>query len=144
MLITIHCLCFQSHVTADFILEVQVLTYSNPTHLASAFDGNCCDRSDIEISPPICIGVGTICDNSFSFCFREADSEDDSKNNCSYGQSTTELIQQNSDNLTFTVGEEFPGGVPNPVIATGQRWPVSRNLCCIYYNDVTLLVYQTI
>ena len=124
-------------MTADFVLEVQVLTYSNPTHLASAFDGNCCDRSVIEISPPICIGVGTICDNSFSFCFREAngredtDSEDDSKNNCTYGQNTTDLIQRNSDSLTFTVGEDFPGGVPNPVIATGQRWPVSKNLCCI-------------
>ena len=134
----------QSHVTADFILEAQVLAYSNPTHFASAFNasdfGQCCDRSD---SPPTCT-VPSFCDNSFTFCFREAGRRDintaeDDGSNCPYGRSTTDLIQRNNDNLTFTVGETFPGEVPNPVTAFGQIWPVSKRLCCIH-NYVAILV----
>ena len=122
----------QSHVTADFILEAQVLAYSNPTHLASAFNGKCCDRP----STSTCT-IMEFCDNSFTFCFREAgrrdtDITEDDGSNCPYGRSTTDLIQRDNDNLTFTVGETFPGGVPNPVTAFGHIWPVSKHLCCSY------------
>ena len=64
------------------------------------------------------------------------DTTEDDGSNCLYGRSTTDLIQLNNDNLTFTVGETFPGGVPNPVIAFGQIWPVSKHLsiCCIHMH----------
>ena len=71
----------------SFILEAQVLAYSNPTHLASTFDGNCCDRSNIITLPLTCTAM---CNNSFTFCFREAgrrdmDSTEDDGSNCPYG-----------------------------------------------------------
>ena len=120
-------------MTGDFILEVQVHAYSNPTHGASAFTNaeifviDCCDGQPINRINDPCV---SICDNIFIFCFREAGRRDtnttgDDGSNCPYGRSITEVIQ-NNDNLTFTVGENFPGGVPNPVVAVGQMWPVSQ------------------
>ena len=116
---------------SDFVLEVHVRSYNNPTHGAkSPIEGEvvCCD--DENALPPNCRHP---CDNRFIFCLREFGRNDSnlSSQSCPYGRNATDHYN-NNDNLTFTIGEDFPGGVPNPVVFSGTNWPVSMT-----YNQVS-------
>ena len=115
----------QGSVRSDFVLEVQVHAYSNPTHARVSPNKNepngvCCDNFAL---PPSCSDP---CDNRFIFCLREFGRNDSNlgSQGCPYGREVTGHYD-NNDDLTFTVGEEFPGGVLNPVIFSGTNWPVS-------------------
>ena len=113
---------------SDFILEVPVHAYSNPTHAAAPMGDEvvCCDDGD-DVSPLDCSNP---CDNRFIFCLREFGRTDIDlrTQSCLYGRERTEQYN-NNDSLTFTVGEDFPGGVSNPLVFSGTSWPVSLLNC---------------
>ena len=119
-------LSMQDYGRSDFLIEIPVHNYSNPQHgspLSTTDDSPwCCDQFD---SPPNCTDP---CDNIFIFCLREFQRSRTDYNvemqRCPYGWQMTEYYSD-TDNLTFTVGEDFPGGVPNPVVFSGVSWPVS-------------------
>ena len=110
-------------MATEFILEVAVHKYNNPTHAAiSPAEGEavCCD--DFAI-PANCLDP---CDNVFTFCLREMGRTDENAlnlSNCPYGLIKTGVFE-NNDNLTFTLGEDLPGGIPNPLLFSGPSWPV--------------------
>ncbi len=83
-------------VTADYQLEVRLVSYSNPEHRES--DGSRCDSS-------------SRCDNVFSF-------EIDVGNGWVQPQETG--TYKNNDNIIF--GDTLKGGSVNPLVFTGVQW----------------------
>ena len=105
-------------VSASYRLEVTVYSYSNPGN--QDFDGGCCDI----------FGCGT-CETFFLFCLRGRDhSVLDST--CSRGAYSTSHAPISAMTITFTPGQDIASNprVPNPLVFTGNSWPVS----CIHIN----------
>ncbi len=97
-------------VTADYQLEVRLVSYRNPDHRKS--DGSPCDKilASSEEDP---------CDNSFSFEIKTVDN--------GWEQPQEIGRYRNNDNITF--GDTLRGGRANPLVFTGVRW-----------NDVSVMV----
>ena len=112
----------QPYVQSQFVLEVHVHSYNNPTHGAkSPIEGEvvCCDQF---AAPPRCT---LPCDNLFVFCLgKTPHSTALNQNTCRLGFKRTQSFEDDDD-LTFTPGEEFPGGVSNPIVFPIASWPVS-------------------
>ncbi len=104
----------QHILQADYILKVHVLSYASTTH--SKVDGLCCDRPN---ESGMCYQH---CDNNFTFCLRP-NGLDSSDTSCPMGTYKTGNIS--SDMMEFEDGVDLDEGVPNPLIFTGENWPVS-------------------
>ncbi len=83
-------------VTADYQLEVRLVSYSNPDHRLRG--GGRCDRD-------------SNCDNVFSFEINVGDG---------WEQPQETGIYWNNDNIIFV--HTLRGGRANPLVFTGVRW----------------------
>ena len=120
---------------AEYSLEILVLGYQNPTHSALGYDGACCEKGSWPCD---------LCDNAFRFCIRETITMM-TQGACDLAKFETNKIASNNDNLTFSLGDII-GGYTNPFIVSGERWPVSGLLKCVYVwvkrkNGVYLPLY---
>ena len=129
-----------------FTLEVGVYSYQNPTHQSAENMGRCCDKEN-EFFFPNCTDF---CDNIWTFCLRDYNAQISNNGTFDLGQTCisnseeTALTMGNNDNVTFTVGQPFPGNlnlptssplsrrdkVPNPVQLNGTMWTVSLSCTC--------------
>jgi len=78
-------------------------------------DGFCCET----LTPGDCEDD---CDNRFLFCLQTRNVPIGSEV-CPLGNYSTGNIS--GDSMVFNVGQDLEEGVPNPLVFTGPRWPVS-------------------
>lgn len=97
---------------ADYVLEIRAHSYQNSGHSDSSVPGSLCDP------------LGDDCDNRFTFCLRNAGTdEDDDATNCPLGRySSSEIV--GGDDFIFG-SSQIASGVPNPMTFSGNFWPVS-------------------
>ena len=101
---------------ANYVLEIWAHTYQNSRSRDSNDD--CCDALIV------CVGE---CDNQFIFCLRGTSTANDGNtNNCPLGSYCTGEIGDDS----FTFSTPISNGVPNPMIFSGNIWPVRRFIKC--------------
>ncbi len=102
-------------VTADYQLEVRLVSYSNPDHRLS--DGSACDAT-------------TICDNIFFFEIDVGDGWEQPQETGTYW---------NNDNIIF--GDTLRGGRANPLVFTGVQWSNVSGMVqlCNCYNEIVSL-----
>lgn len=95
-------------VGSSYILRVEVHSYASSTHVRDT--GLCCR-----------ISLCTDCNNNFKFCLTNVE---DVIGTCqdSTEQYTTQTIA--TDMEEFDIGTDLDIGVPNPLVFTGERWPV--------------------
>ncbi len=106
-------------VTADYQLEVRLVSYSNPDHRLS--DGGHCDST-------------SDCDNIFSFKIDVGDGWEQPQETRRYW---------NNDNITF--GDTLRGGRANPLVFTGVQWSnVSGMVQLCTYSTATLSVCSVV
>ena len=118
-------------VRADFQFELKLIRYHNPSHRLAPNE-RCCD-SDLGLTQ--CVDH---CDNSLHFCISPPGH---GQGDCSLGQlSTGPLIVKDparSDDVPFGSGEYIADSVKNPLVFTGQEWPVSSlvaiHTCSSFY-----------
>lgn len=91
-------------------------SYSNPRSMDSG--GEMCEGSP-------CV-LGCECDNQFTFCLRpQGGSRSDDDMDCILGSSQTSNAFPNSDFMSFAEVTDLGNSVLNPVVYTGNSWPVS-------------------
>ena len=100
---------------ADYVLEVQVERYFNVPHTRD--DGFCCEVPRDAV-------CADDCDNRFLFCLQTHNIPVGSEV-CPLGNYSTGVVS--GDSMVFNVGQDLEEGVPNPLLFTGPRWPVSLN-----------------
>ena len=109
---------------ADFVLEVQLFRFRNPTGRTTI--GICCD-----------FDCSDGCDNRFVFCLRPSGSVSTSEDNCPLGRYRTGVIAGNDE--VFLRGVLDPTqDITNPLNFTGPLWPVS----CICNNPAAHNCWQ--
>ena len=105
-----------------------MLSYRNPTSMALSLENfrhGCCERDAATPCNP--------CDNAFRVCVRETPRMA-VEGKCDL-EMESELLEENDDELTFTIGEEV-GGLNNPIRVSGEMWPVSIvNIVCFYWRS---------
>ena len=109
-----------SVVEANYTLEILVEGYQNPTSQALSlltFRIGCCERDTAEPCMP--------CDNAFRFCIRGGRTGM-VEGACDIAEIETNQIEENNDDLMFSVGDDI-GGLRNPLTISGDMWPVSGN-----------------
>ena len=102
---------------ANYTLEILMLSYENPTHMAKSlefFRHGCCELDATTPCRP--------CDNAFRLCFREVGTGV-AEGVCDREMESM-LIEQDSDDLVFVIGE-YVGGLSNPITVSGEIWRVS-------------------
>ena len=104
-----------------------MVSYSNPSSLD--FNGDTCDLTNLFIS-------GTErCDNIFIFCLRSQGSsqQDTDSESCGLGPPQITDAFDNSDNINFRDMTTLGNSVSNPIVFSGERWPVRLDiqLCCM-------------
>ena len=108
-------------------------------HTATVNEGWCCDN-EAEDDPKSEAGCTDPCDNFFVFCLRDYNAPTDGPEGGNKGlvnltdcprsnRAQTGVLEENNDNLTFTLGQPFPRSpnhsvVPNPVQLNGSNWNV--------------------
>ena len=107
---------------ASYTLEILLVSYQNPTHMAQAqqtFRRGCCDGDrTLPCSP---------CDNAFEVCGRETITEL-VQGVCDLVEMKTGQIEADNDDLVFsTIGNNISGLV-NPIVVTGDMWKVRVTL----------------
>jgi hypothetical protein len=106
---------------ADYTLEVQAVSYSNPRHRVAG--GRCCDRFDFNNCGDINFCHYCSCDNVFFFCLRRPGTDRDGETgNCPLGSYS--LTEPMTDSFYFNTSI-LGNGVPNPMLFQGSVWPVS-------------------
>ena len=92
--------------------------YRNPTHHSldqAHFRFGCCEgEQTLPCSP---------CDNAFRFCIGTGRTP----GICDVGLAESQLIAEDDDDLTFSAGKKI-GGLENPLMFSGDMWPVSHTL----------------
>ena len=126
---------------ADYRLEILLSSYNNPTHqCAECGPGGslgCCegDRNGA-------CSENARCNNMFIFCLRPLETSNLDFTFCPLGENSTRRISR-GDNIEFGLGEQIVSGLPNPLVFTGDRWPVSRSLIVtlLLLYDFNLVLY---
>ena len=118
-----------SVVAANYTLEILVEGYQNPTSQALSlltFRKGCCET---DITVP-CMP----CDNAFRFCIR-GNRTGMVEGPCDIAEIETMKIEEDNDDLMFSVGDEI-GGVSNPLTISGDVWPVSGHgdFACVHIS----------
>lgn len=106
-------LCFQVRVRGSYRLEVTIYSYSNPNN--QDFDGGCCEFQIVCSDP---------CETYFLFCLRNID-HDVLDSTCPLGAWSTSHSPISATTISFTPGQTIVSHVPNPIVFTGNSWPVS-------------------
>ena len=107
-----------SKVKPNYTLEILMLSYENPSHMATSletFRHGCCER---DAATPC-----DLCDNAFRVCVRERATREIA-GGCDLLKMESTLIEEDNDNLTFTIGQDI-GGLSNPILVSGELWHVS-------------------
>ena len=111
----------------DYILQVNVMRYQNPTHggiSLSPGDGNC----------------NEMCANQLTFCLRPSGTSSSNPEFCPLGIYITPGA--GGDNDVYVIGNVDLLGLPNPLPFKGTLWPVSSFITCTeYYSPVRYLYY---
>ena len=116
-------------VSADYVVQVEVLSYSNPFNRRS--DGQCCDSSREE-----CSGVD-LCDTYFIYCLMpHASTAEGCSNNKTGDILVTSFITDGAD-IDFS--QPIVLGLSNPFNLTGisTAWEVLHFnilLCLLHFN----------
>ena len=110
----------QLALATTYTFEARLHLYSNPEWKNG--NGDPCDT--------LCVGDFCKCDNQFTFCLRPlSSSQDTDAEHCTLGASKTTSVFRNSDGKSFDNVVDLGNGVPNPVLYTGNVWPVSLVIC---------------
>ena len=123
-----------TEVNADYVFEVQVDSYQNPTgrclecRLTPSDPQGCCDdfEDDDEIGCPSF--PEDLCDIYFIFCLREFETLGDDDTVCPLGRQETPNMINDTDIglLSFQLGATALVGLPNPLnFSVPGDWPVS-------------------
>ena len=104
--------------STTFEFEVMLNHYVN----AEERVGSRGDYCDVICVPPYCS-----CDNIFTFCLRPLGTTRDNNNNtnCPLGRFVTGTFYDN-DNINFT--RDLMNSVSNPLVYSGNLWPVSPEI----------------
>lgn len=109
---------FTQHLTrAGYILKVQVFSYASTSHLKSS--GFCCRTPASTDST-----CTQDCNNRFSFCLRPPGIAPDNST-CPTPDWTYTTGTVSDDMMEFESGRDLDANVPNPLVFTGESWPVS-------------------
>ena len=84
-------------VRADYVVEVHVLSYSNPTNRAVDQGGDCCDP--LPGSKSNCSEIAR-CDNYFTFCLRPLNTSL-TQRGCDTSNITSKVAKNNAIQLIF-------------------------------------------
>ena len=98
---------------ASYEFKIFVIGYQNPTHQKE--DGGCCEIQDCT-NP---------CDNAFIISVGEANNSDDGDEDNNMVIFETDLIKNDDDNLSFNFENGTIGNLNNPILVSGDVWPVS-------------------
>ena len=119
------CLQLSVLVSADYVVQVEMLSYSHPSNTHS--DGQCCDsRSREECSN------GERCDTYFTYCLLPPASTDRGCPNNVSGDTLVSSVITDGADIDFSQLNVF--GLPNPFNLTGisTAWEVMWSVCyCI-------------
>ena len=123
---------------ADFIFEARLESYQNPTN--SRFNSDCCDGPPYGGPDGVCTDP---CDNVFIFCVQESTSTEFSmisEVTCPLLLHISSVFQDNDD-ITFSMNEDFGGGVNNPLSFNGiGTWKVSQEyILCAGHCGVSVI-----
>ena len=109
-------------VSSSYTLYVRANSYSNSYNTVA--DGTCCNQfATSSCNYWLCLNCQ--CNNYFTFCLRAyGASHDGNATLCPLGSYKTGDIGDDS----FSFGSSsIDSGVPNPLVFTGNVWPVSRS-----------------
>ena len=101
-------------VEGNYTLEILMLSYENPTHMAQSLENfrhGCCEIDTTTPCRP--------CDNAFRMCVRDIPTGV-AEGACDIEQESM-LIDEDSDDLIFAIGQSV-GGLSNPINVSGQMW----------------------
>ena len=76
---------------------------------------------------------------TFFFCLRGYNYSPSHRDdwNCPLGTRSSIGFPISTSSITFSVGPNIAGSLTNPVVFTGDSWPVSSKLCTIIYIAAT-------
>ena len=113
-------------VRADYVVEVDVQSYSNPSNRAVDRGGDCCDPNVVG-SDSTCTGT-KLCDSYFIFCLRPLDTPL-TQRGCDTPNITSEVARNNAS-IDFTQPTFL--GITNPFYLNASGpWQVRVN---VYIN----------
>ncbi|XP_019850104.1 PREDICTED: delta-like protein A isoform X2 [Amphimedon queenslandica] len=117
MIVFLLLLSLLKYTESNWVLEVRLYQYSNPTSRRS--DRFCCDTDGVLDG--ICMNP---CDNDFLFCLRV----DVTSPSCQYGAYQTGLVA-GGDELNFTgVASIGENNVSHPLLFNGTQWPENNQV----------------
>ncbi len=113
-------------VSADYVLQVKMLSYSNPSN--TRLDGQCCDPDN----GGGCTG-GERCDTYFMYCLRPRSSTATECPNTAPGFTAVSIVSPDGGDIDFTQPTVL--GLSNPFNLTGisTAWEVMITVCSIYH-----------
>jgi len=126
----LHVIIIDSQVVRDsegrYTLEIQFVSYNNPTYASVQFDGACCDDNN---SPPNCRNR---CETYLYICLRATDSPLNITvpvlpQDCPFGYlETANLVSVgNSEAITLGTTLDNVGNINPAEFPNNQPWPVS-------------------
>lgn len=99
-------------VAGEYVLEVHVLSYSNPTNRCEAFSGGCCDDRGPGAD---CNSGNHRCDTYFRFCLRPFNTLNTSRDCATTAVTSTAVLNDNF--IDFTQPSFL--GLANPLALSG-------------------------
>lgn len=116
-------------------MSVELFSYVSTKHILK--NGFCCDISNSQSE------CQDDCDNRFIFCLRRTGSGGLS---CPSNSTTYQTSNTSPDFVIFSSGVDIDDGVPNPLIFTGERWPVRNSSIrhCVCLDQANLWYLQCI
>ena len=124
-------------VSGDYLVEVRVQSYNNPTNGCEDFNGGCCDSSDAAT----CDGQ-LRCDNQFFYCLRFLNTQATSRGCQRYNTPLRSNINIDGRRIDFTQPTVL--GLPNPIRLPGRTnsWQVSINI--VSSHNMCILIVLTL
>ena len=125
-------------VSADYVLQVEVVSYSNPSNTRS--DGQCCDSPQPFNGVEPC-NSGERCDTYFTYCLRPRFTEATTivcpNTEPGFIANSTNVV----DGATIEFSQPTVLGLPNPFNLTGisTAWEVLITVVCNSINHLLLL-----
>ena len=110
-----------SLVKTSYEFKMFVIGYQNPTHQIE--DGRCCELQDC--SNP--------CDNAFIISVSKTNNSNDDDMMIF----KTGLIKLDDDDLSFDLENGTIGNLNNPILVSGEIWPVSINIAPLKATHTT-------
>ena len=117
-------------VSGNYVIEVNVQSYNNPTNRCSTCRLGCCD--DFALTD--CTGQ-LRCDNQFTYCLRSHNTRATTRG-CQ-GYTSTSRSNVNTDGEDIDFSQPTVLGLPNPLTLTGltNSWQVLSTMSRTISND---------